>query len=95
MTESQLKAKVVKYIREHYLQYWIYCPTDLKIAGIPDIILCTDGHFVALELKIKGRNPGSRFKLQLHILEQIRKAGGTASVCYSVEDVKKMLDKKD
>ena len=57
-------------------------------AGIPDIIVCHRGHFIALEAKV-GKNQPT--KLQPVTIEQIRKAGGTAVVVRSVEDVKAAL----
>lgn len=59
---------------------WFYKASDRVKNGIPDIIACVSGHFVALELK-----RGEGFKatpLQEYTLEQIRKADGKACVCY-------------
>ena len=60
-------------------------------AGIPDIIVCHKGRFIALEAKV-GRNTPT--KLQAATIDQIRKAGGTAVVVYSVEDVQAVISKK-
>ena len=93
MTEAQLKRKVVLYIRENYPNVWVYCPADFIASGIPDILICLQGRFIAIELKIKGKNTGSKFTLQNFILSLITKAGGIASVCYSLDEVKNLLDK--
>ena len=45
-------------------------------AGIPDIIACVDGRFVAFEVKTET---GQLSKLQKVTLGRIREAGGTAA----------------
>ena len=88
---SSTHTKIRKYLagldgcffwKEHGGQY--------GTAGIPDIIICYHGQFIALEAKV-GRNKPT--KLQTATIEQIRKAGGTAAVVYSIEDVKAVLGK--
>ena len=89
MKEADLITAIKKYLatvsetfawKEHGGQY--------GTAGIPDIIVCHRGHFIALEAKV-GKNQPT--KLQTVTIEQIRKAGGTAAVVRSVEDVKAVL----
>lgn len=48
-------------------------------AGVPDILCCLDGHFVAIEVKAANGRPS---ELQLHTINEIRKAGGFAFVLY-------------
>ena len=57
-------------------------------AGIPDIICCIRGKFVALEVKLPGNRPTS---LQEMTMARIRKAGGTAEAVYSLDDVKRII----
>ena len=47
------------------------------LRGSPDILLCINGNFVALELKARG---GKLTKLQEHHLGLIEKAGGLSLV---------------
>ena len=61
-------------------------------AGIPDIIVCHKGRFIALEAKV-GKNKPT--KLQAATIDQIKRAGGTAAVVYSVEDVKAVMSEKE
>lgn len=90
MTESQLKTKVMQYIKEYYPHYWIYKTNDRFTSGIPDLLLCADrGHLIAIELKIGNNKPT---RIQQYTIDRINAAGGTASVCRSVSDVKKILD---
>ena len=89
MNETQLVQSIKKYLstlpetffwKEHGGQY--------GTAGIPDIIVCYQGHFIGLEAKV-GKNKPT--KLQSVTIEHIRKAGGTAAVVRSVEDVKTII----
>lgn len=59
-------------------------------AGIPDIILCFNGRFIALEVKNETGKPTD---LQKNTIKKIRAAGGTAEVVRSVSDVKTLLKK--
>lgn len=52
--------------------------------GISDLIGCVEGKFVALEVKVPGRE-GTLTKLQERYLEEIRKAGGIAAMVSSVD----------
>ena len=56
--------------------------------GIPDIICCYRGRFVALEVKT---DTGKPTKLQEAVIRKINRAGGTALIVRSVEDVKAAL----
>ena len=93
MNEAALILKIRRYLatvpecffwKEHGGQY--------GTAGIPDIIVCHRGRFIALEAKV-GRNQPTR--LQAATIVQIRHAGGIAAVVRSVEDVKAVLSGKE
>ena len=47
--------------------------------GTPDILACVNGYFVAIEVKAENGKPS---ELQLHHIEQIKKAGGEAYILY-------------
>lgn len=90
MKESQLIQNIRKYLatlpecffwKEHGGQY--------GTAGIPDIIVCYKGRFIALEAKV-GKNQPTR--LQAATIDQIRRAGGIACVVRSVDEVKEILN---
>lgn len=59
--------------------------------GIPDILACVNGYFVAIEVKAQNGKPS---ELQLYNIGQIRKAGGFAYVVYPSgwERLKDILD---
>lgn len=56
--------------------------------GIPDIICCYHGRFVAFEVKT---DTGKTTKLQEAVIRKICHAGGSALIVRSVEDVKAAL----
>lgn len=57
-------------------------------AGVPDIIACVNGKFIAIEVK---RPRGVVSELQKANIELIKRAGGVAFIAYSVEEVKRVL----
>jgi len=93
MSEKQLIQEIRKYLatlpecffwKEHGGQY--------GTAGIPDIILCYKGLFVAFEAKV-GRNKLT--KLQEATIAQIQAAGGYALVVRSVTDARALISAMD
>lgn len=57
--------------------------------GIPDWLICHHGAFLAVETK---QPAGATTRLQRHELERVRRAGGTAIVARSADDVRQALD---
>lgn len=89
MLEKTIVAAILKYLRglpdcfcwkEHGGQY--------GTAGIPDIICCIGGKFVAFEVKTATGKPT---ELQKIMIDKINKAGGLAVIVRSVDDVKTAL----
>ena len=58
-------------------------------AGIPDLIACIDGKFVAFEVKTPS---GKLSKLQEVTIRKIKEANGKAYKVTSVEEVKQILE---
>ena len=74
MTESQATSKLIKRLNEHGYFYKI---SDRFRAGIPDIVGCYKGHFVAIEMKIDYNHPSA---IQVHNMLGIAKHGGYVGV---------------
>ena len=55
---------------------WVRKIQQVAIRGIPDFLMCVNGHFVALELKVDGRLE----RLQGWNIGKIMNAKGTAIV---------------
>ena len=83
--EKDFENKVKKYLKDQgcwYVKYWSGNAQNGKKFtkdGIPDLLVCCNGHFMALELKAENGHPS---KLQEWNIEQIRNAGGFAMVVY-------------
>ena len=89
MKESDIVKAIMRYLKtvpncfawkEHGGMY--------GTAGIPDIIACINGKFYGFEVKT---DKGQPTELQKATIRKIIKAGGTALVVRSVDDVKSVL----
>ena len=85
-----MKNKVIQFIRKSYPDAWVYKAADRFTSGIPDLIICKEGLFYAIELKAGSNKPTP---IQNHVMRKIRDAGGRAAVCRSVEEVKQFIEK--
>jgi Holliday junction resolvase len=75
--ERKVKEKVVTVLKQHGAYYFFPATYGLGRAGIPDIIACHCGRFVAIECKA---GKGTTTALQVRELDRIRRAGGIAMV---------------
>lgn len=80
--EKTFENKVKKYLKEQGCYVVKYFGCAFTQSGIPDLLICCNGHFVAVELKATR---GKTSKLQELNIEQIRKSGGKALVLYPQE----------
>ncbi len=92
--EAKVKKKVVSVIKAHGAYYFFPVMNGYGRVGIPDIIVCHRGYFVAIECKA-GKNKPT--ELQLKEIEAIRQAGGVSLVINedNIEDVAKALESID
>ncbi len=90
MAESDIVKSILKYMKtvpecfcwkEHGGMY--------GTAGIPDVICCYRGRFFGFEVKTAVGKPT---KLQEATIRRIQKAGGTALVVRSVDEVRAVID---
>lgn len=82
--ETLFKKKVRASVTKLPLSWWLTAQM-LSILGIPDLIGCVNGKFVALELKISkeaAEKKRGKVVLQARILFLIRNAGGYAEFVY-------------
>lgn len=85
LSEQKLQTAIIHYLRTKGA-YVVKTMTVSK-AGVPDILACYQGHFVAIEVKA-----GSKLtELQKVNIKQINESGGIAFVAYSIKDVKENL----
>ncbi len=89
MTETELIKKIKEYLNTvKDCFHWKEHGGQFGTAGIPDIICCYKGRFIAFEVKV-GKN--SPTVLQALTIKQILKAGGYALVVRCVDDVKTVI----
>lgn len=78
MKESDFRRKVNNYLNNRLGVYNIpYIPGEYGVSGVPDKLVCYDGHFVAIELK---REDGVVDKLQRKQIRLINDNNGVAFV---------------
>ena len=75
--EKLVKTKVVRVLRDEGVYYFFPATHGFGRSGVPDIICCVAGKFLAIECKAGKNKPTA---LQVHEIEQIRLAGGIAVV---------------
>lgn len=89
--EGKVKNAVKKLLKERGI--WFYMPVQngMGQVGIPDIIACWDGKFLAIETKAPGKK-STLTANQEHNINLINGCGGIAVVVDDVEQVKEILD---
>lgn len=75
--EKKVKDAVVKVLKEHDVYYFFPTTFGMGRSGVPDIVCCHGGRFIAIECKA---GKGKTTALQDRELTAIRAAGGTAVV---------------
>ncbi len=75
--ESKVKASVVKLLNKYGVYYFFVPANGYGRAGVPDIVCCADGKFLAIECKA---GTGKTTALQDREIEKIQSAKGHAIV---------------
>ena len=78
--EKSFENKVKKFLENegcYFVKYW--GGGQFTKAGIPDLLICCNGHFLGVELKAPKGKPS---ELQLWNIKKIKEAGGVAMVLY-------------
>lgn len=85
--ENEIKKFLMKLDRTWFYKNWA---GPYSKSGIPDIIACVNGHFVALEVKAES---GHASELQKRNVRLIEESNGVALIVYpkDFESLKKQL----
>lgn len=75
--EKIFESKIKKYLTDKGIWFVKFFANTFTKSGIPDILACVNGHFLAIEVKSEVGKPSA---LQLHHIEKIKQAGGHAVV---------------
>ena len=88
--EKTFENKIKKFLDENRCWYIKYFANRMTKSGIPDILACVNGYFVAIEVKAQNGKPS---ELQLWNVDKIRDAGGIAMILYpnQFEEFKSMI----
>ena len=75
--EGKVKDVVVKVLKQYGIYYFFPATHGYGRSGIPDIVCCVQGRFLAIECKAPGKKPTA---LQEMEIEKIQTTGGVAIV---------------
>jgi Holliday junction resolvase len=75
--EKKVKEKIVKVLKEEGVYYFFPATHGFGRSGVPDIICCVNGYFLAIEVKAGTNKPTA---LQVREIEAIRRCNGVAVV---------------
>lgn len=90
--EKTFENKIKKYIEKEVPYSWgvKFHGGTYSRSGVPDLLYCIDGYFVAIEVKAENGKPS---ELQKRKIKKIREAGGIAVIVKPSEfdKLKKLL----
>lgn len=75
--EKKVKDKVVSILKDAGAYYFFPATHGFGRSGVPDVVACMNGRFLAIECKAGGNKPTA---LQEREIKAIRAAGGVAIV---------------
>jgi Holliday junction resolvase len=89
--EKNFENRIKKYLETKKAWHVKYFANRNTKSGVPDILACIGGHFVAIEVKAPKGKPSP---LQVWNVEKIREAGGIALIVYPSdwENIKTLID---
>ena len=91
--ESKVKKRVRDVLDKLGIYHFMPPANGFGRAGIPDIIGCMDGHFIAIECKA---GKGTTTALQERELDRIHNAGGTTYIARedNIDELQQLLREK-
>lgn len=81
--EKNFENKIKKYIEDQDGWQVKFFANRMTKNGIPDILACINGYFLAIEVKAQNGKPS---ELQKHHVKKINDAGGYAIILYPDQD---------
>ena len=91
-SEMDIQREIEKYLDSRRI-FHFRPGADSTKSGLPDVVVCYEGHFIGLELK--KPKTGKAQGHQKIISKEIKKNGGQSFFPRSLEDVEKVLRKID
>lgn len=87
MTEGKIQSPIIKYLSKFGYTFKVITANR---DGIPDVITCINGQFIAFEIKAGKNNPTA---LQEWNRREIISNGGSSFVVRSLNEVKEIIKK--
>ena len=89
--EKNFENRIKDYLARKKIWFIKFFANRNTKSGIPDILACINGYFVAIEVKAQTGNPS---KLQLYTCNKIRDSGGFAYIVYpsGFEKLKQVIE---
>lgn len=75
--EKIVKDKIVSILKSEDVYYFFPATHGFGRSGVPDIVCCVSGKFLAIECKANGNKPTA---LQIREIESIRRNDGVAII---------------
>lgn len=89
--ESRLQRKIQDAIKAHgYFVFKVH-GSEYMMAGLPDLIVCAQGYFIGLEVKLPSTR-GNTSARQDYVHGLIRDAGGQATVVCSPQEALDVIE---
>ena len=93
MLEKEIIAAIMRYLKATpYCFCWKQHGGQFGTSGLPDIICCLNGRFIAFEVKTPT---GKLTKLQETTIHKINAANGNACKVTSLQEVKEIIKNLD
>ena len=90
--ERKIQSEIVEWVRKQP-ECWIckYQGGPYSTTGVPDLLLCVQGMFVALEVKKKG---GRTTAIQKEVMKSMILAGAVCEVVHSLSEAKEVVNER-
>jgi hypothetical protein len=86
VSESTIQGRIITWLRR--LPDCFAFKADVSLRGVPDVVCCYQGKFIAFEIK---RQRGEATPIQLATFWLIQKAGGQAYIVNTLEQVQEIM----
>lgn len=89
--EKNFENKIKKFLKDNGCWYVKFFANRMTKSGIPDLLCCVNGYFVAIEVKASNGKPS---ELQIYNVKKINDSCGIAIVLYpdQFEEFKSMVN---
>lgn len=89
--EKNFEEKIKRYLESKNCWFVKFFANRMTKVGVPDLLACVNGFFVAIEVKASNGRPS---ELQLYNRRKIRESGGISIILYpeQFEDFKLLID---